>query len=102
MQPGAMRLRSAVDTSERTHLLVRFENGLNDELRAKCEQQGVRIVAFVPDDAYVISTPSVSALEGLGVMYAGMLEAGHKVGPGIVLDDPSRDENVIVDRKSVV
>jgi hypothetical protein len=92
-----MRLRSAADSSERTHLLVRFDGGLSDELRAKCDQQGVRIVAFVPDDAYLISTPSVSALEGLGVMYAGMLEAGHKVGPGIVLDDPSRDESVIVE-----
>lgn len=97
MQPGAMRLRTAVDSGERTHLLVRFDEGLNDELRVRCERQGVRIVAYVPDDAYLISTPSVSALEGLGVMYAGMLEAGHKLGPGIVLDEPSRDESVIVE-----
>ncbi|MBA3974818.1 MAG: hypothetical protein C0504_11450 [Candidatus Solibacter sp.] len=97
MQPGAVRLRSAADSPERTHLLVRFDGELNEELREKCERQGVRIVAFVPDDAYLISTPSVGALEGLGVMYAGMLEAGHKMGPGIVMDDPSRDESVIVE-----
>jgi hypothetical protein len=32
-------------------------------------------VAFVPDDAYVISTPSIGSLEGLGILYAGMLQA---------------------------
>lgn len=95
--PGAERLRTVDESSERTHLLVRFQGGLSEEVRQKCEERGVRIVAYVPDDAYLISTPSVSALEKLDVIYAGMLEAGHKMGPEIELDDPSREESVVIE-----
>lgn len=97
LKPGTSWLRTAAEATERTHLLVRFEGGLSDDLRLKCEQRDVRIVAFVPDDAYLISTPSVSALANLGIIYAGMIEAGHKLGPGVVLDDPTREESVVVE-----
>ena len=98
LERGAARLRSVGPTSsERTHLLVRFENGLNEEAKLRLAERDIRLVAFVPDDAYLISAPSIDSLDGLGLIYAGMLEAANRVSPSIELDDPGREEQVVAE-----
>jgi hypothetical protein len=92
------RLRSAApESAERIHLLVRFENGLDEEAKLRIAERDVRLVSFVPDDAYLISAPSTGSLDGLGLIYAGMLEAANKMAPSIELDDPGREEHVVAE-----
>ncbi len=98
LERGMAHARSVVGASaERIHLLARFEKGLDDERMRDLEARGIHLVAFVPDDAYVISTPSIGSLEGTGIVYAGMLEAVNKLGPSVVLDDPGREETVVAE-----
>jgi len=59
--------------------------------------RGIRLVSFVPDDAYVISAPSTGSLDGAGIVYAGMLEAANKLGPSVDMDDPGREETVVAE-----
>ncbi len=95
---GTARLRStAPEGADRIHLLARFENGLDDEARLRLAERDIRLVAFVPDDAYVISAPSIGSLDGMGLIYAGQLEAANKVAPSIELDDPGREEQVVAE-----
>lgn len=98
LKRGVALNRSVVEeTAERMHLLARFEKGLDNEAKQALEARGIRLVAFVPDDAYVISTPSIASLEGAGIVYAGMLQAANKLGSSVVLDDPVREELVVVE-----
>ncbi len=95
---GTARLRSATPESvDRIHLLVRFENGLDDETQVRLAERDIRLVAFVPDDAYLISSPSIESLDGIGLIYAGLLEAANKLAPSIELDDPGREEQVVAE-----
>lgn len=87
----------AEESAERIHLLARFEKRVDDEVKRELEARGIRLVSFVPGDAYVISTPSIGSLEGTGVIYAGMLEAANKLGPSIEMDDPAREESVVAE-----
>jgi hypothetical protein len=98
LERGMAHARSVVGGSaERIHLLARFEKGLDDERMRDLEARSIHLVAFVPDDAYVISTPSIGSLEGTGIVYAGMLEAVNKLGASVVLDDPGREETVVAE-----
>jgi hypothetical protein len=91
------RRRATEESAERIHLLARFEKGLNEEAKQALTDRGIRLVAFVPDDAYVISTPSIGSLGGLGIVYAGMLQASNKLGASIEFDDPGREELVVAE-----
>lgn len=98
MERGVAQARSvAGESAGRIHLLARFEKGLDDEAKRELEARGIRLVAFVPDDAYVISAPSTGSLEGAGIVYAGMLEAANKLGASIEMDDPGREETVVAE-----
>lgn len=61
------------------YLLVQYDRPVNPAEAAELRSRGARILAYVPDNAYLISAPDGMSLSGLGVVSAGRLPAALKV-----------------------
>ena len=73
-------LRTLPSTSPgRVHLIVSRAPGAVWEHQDRLRELGVRILAYVPDDAWLIAAPLDAPLEEAGVTYAGELGVENKL-----------------------
>ena len=66
--------------------LVQFENPLSPAERAELRTQGVELLKYVPDDAFVARFNNVSAAKIGGLSYVrwvGPFRPDHKIHPGL-------------------
>ncbi len=82
---------SSIDTSTssngRVHVLIQLDNIPNEKERKALEEQGVKLLSYVPEFAWVASVP-VSSLSDVSsvdkVSWLGGLQLGDKVSPDIL------------------
>jgi len=67
--------------SGRTHYILQFRSYPGPETRRELERRRVRVLAYVPDNALMVSSDSSADLEGLDVDWAGSLEIQDKLSP---------------------
>ena len=65
------------------HYLVQFGSFPEAALRQELERRGMRILAYVPEFALMVSSPVDPDLEGLDAVWAGALEPGDKLSPAL-------------------
>jgi hypothetical protein len=63
--------------------MVQFEERPGATLRAELARRGFRIVSYVPDMSLLLEAPELADLRGLGVKWAGPLEAADKLSKGL-------------------
>src|SRR5262249_426070 len=63
------------------HYIVQFGAYPGAAVRAELERRHIRVVGFVPDSALMVTGSGALDLEGLGVTWAGPLEAEDKISP---------------------
>jgi hypothetical protein len=79
--------RSVTVSSEQTefraggHLLVQFREPPGPAEQAELERRGIRVLRYVPDSAFLISSDDPPDLSGLDIVWSGRLLAGDKISP---------------------
>jgi hypothetical protein len=63
----------------RLHFLLQFQATESEYPLIALGERDVRVLQYVPDHALLVSAPEEASLEGLGVVYAGLLEAEDKL-----------------------
>ncbi len=85
--PDRSELASLARTAQaRLHLLVQLDHIPGEAARAAYEQSGVKLLAYVPDYAWVASVPATdpaAILDRAGVTWAGALTIDDKLDPMI-------------------
>ncbi len=72
--------------NERVHLLIQLQEHLQKGERVRFEANGIRLLHYFPDRAYMASIPvgmDINRLRALGVRWAGSLPTDSKVHPRI-------------------
>ncbi|MBN1246879.1 MAG: S8 family serine peptidase, partial [Anaerolineae bacterium] len=78
--------RPASTERDRTHVLVQLDFIPRDAAKTELEARGLRLLAYVPDYAWIASVPAMNpaaVLELPGVTWAGALTTQDKVAPAI-------------------
>lgn len=85
--------------AERTRMVLQFRREPGWREREILEQRGAAVLAYVPDHAWVVSAPVDLSLEGLELVQAGLLGAGHKVSPLLppLLEEDKPPDGVLVE-----
>ncbi len=69
----------------RSHLILQFAEPLAESVRSELEARQFLVLAYMPDNALLVSAPLDvplgAPLEGLGVVYAGVLSLENKFSP---------------------
>ncbi len=80
--PAALFFRTAPARrveSGRLHFLMQFNNNNSEYPFNQLGLRDIRVLEYVPDQALLVSGPEGVSLEGLGAVYAGVLEAEDKL-----------------------
>lgn len=83
--PARLRVREQAGPSR---LIVQFAHAPGEAERAWLEQRGARVLAYVPDHAWIVAAPPALSLDGLPAVRAGRLAARHKLSPLLKADRP--------------
>ena len=71
------------------HVIVQFENPPSAETLQALAERGTTAVAFIPDNAVLVTMDATVNLAGLGVRYASPLSPYQKISPLIAKGDPA-------------
>ncbi len=63
------------------HVLVQFATPPGPEQVQALQERGIRVLQYVPDNAFLVLTDATASLDGLGVVYAGPLDPSDKISP---------------------
>jgi hypothetical protein len=63
------------------HYLLQFSSYPGPEVREPLARRGIRVLQYVPDNTLMVLVGQGLSLEGLGVIWAGELEAEDKISP---------------------
>ena len=72
--------------ADRQRVLVQFQDASDPELLMRLRNRGIRVLSYVPKNAFLVSAPLSESFDGLGVTYRAALEAWDKL-PEKVLSD---------------
>lgn len=81
----------------RSHLVLQFAAPPGEALRIALEARQFRVLAYVPDNALLVSAPLDAALGGLGVIYAGVLSVENKFSPLFDRSAPEAEGSAVVE-----
>ena len=70
--------RSGLANRGRSHLILQFARSPDESVRSALEARQFLVLAYVPDYALLVSAPLEAPLEGLGLVYAGVLSLENK------------------------
>jgi hypothetical protein len=91
---AARTARTSFGNPGRSHLILQFAEPPAEGVRSELEARRFSVLAYMPDNALLVSAPvdvSFGApLEGLGLVYAGVLSLENKFSP--LLDRNSPDD----------
>ena len=76
-----------------SHYLLRFKEFPGPAVRRELERRHVRVLAYVPDSALMVSSQRPPELGGLGVTWTGQLDPADKLSPA--LDSGSTGEYLV-------
>src|SRR5579872_6446205 len=68
------------------HLVLRFESRPGPRLLAELAHRRIRVLAYLPDSALMVAVDGQPDLSGLGVTWAGPLDAADKISPLLAQD----------------
>ena len=71
------------------HVIVQFEDPPSADTLLTLAQRGATTVAFIPDNAVLVTMDATVSLAGLGVRYAAPLSPYQKISPLIAKGDPA-------------
>jgi hypothetical protein len=70
-------------TAGRSHLILQFPSAVNGQMIQELNQRGAIVVGAVPDFGVAVSVPDDFSVQGLNAVWAGRLEAEHKISPSL-------------------
>jgi hypothetical protein len=68
------------------HFIVQFRDYPGPELRRELARRGLRVLAYVPESALMVSGPAPLPLDDLGVTWSGPLLASDKLSPALATE----------------
>jgi hypothetical protein len=68
-------------TLGRSHLLIQFADGPNNDQLNELADRGVAVLSYVPDLALSVSASDNTRFDGLNVRWVGRLRPGEKISP---------------------
>src|SRR5689334_22743289 len=72
---------NAATLPRKGHFVIQFLSFPGEEERQELARRGVRILEYVPDNGLMVAVSRETALDGLGVSWAGALDAADKISP---------------------
>lgn len=93
----SVMLRGAAEGTGRVHLVVQFREEPGETQRQWLERQGAKVLAYVPDQAWLISAPVGLRLEGAGLAFAGALEMDDKLSALLSWHQPWEEALAVVE-----
>ncbi|MGH9668446.1 MAG: matrixin family metalloprotease, partial [Bryobacteraceae bacterium] len=88
-RPFAARRARLRNSAHRSHLIVQFSGAPTSTQTAALTARGATVLGYVPDDSFAVSAPDDIDLNGLGVRWAGELNAEDKLSPLLPSPDVS-------------
>ncbi len=88
---SAAAVQGALTNPGRSHLILQFAEPPGESIRREVESRQIRVLAYVPDNALLVSAPLDARLSGLGLVYAGALSVENKFSA--LLGQAERGEN---------
>src|SRR5712691_1494792 len=67
--------------SASSHFLIQFSAPPSSDQVQELRRRGARITSYVPDAAFMVSSPDHSSWDGLGLEYVGRMDALDKLSP---------------------
>jgi hypothetical protein len=96
-------LQNAILEQERVHVLVQMDRIPTDEEKQILENQGIKLMTYIPNKAWFASVPSnsINELTSIeGIRYAGMIQSQDKAPPRVINQD--FDSWAIIDSDNVL
>ena len=82
----ALPRRNEADPAGARHLILRFESRPGPRLLAELASRGIRVLAFLPETALVVTPRAELDLRGLGVTWVGPMRPADKISPALAGD----------------
>jgi hypothetical protein len=70
-----------IPTGTRIRMVLQFREAPGWPERLALSDRGANVLAYIPDNAWVVSAPAGMSLEGLDLVQAGLLTERHKLSP---------------------